>query len=244
MITIGDMVRAQARVIDHLGIGSSFSPCSAARWAGCRCCNGRRPIRSACSRRLPIACAARHSAQNIAFHEVGRQAIMADPDWRWGGNYALEGLNPPAASRSRAWRRISRIFRKPRCIASSAATCRTAPKVTYGFDADFQVEAISATGARSSSTGSTRILSLYHPGDGLFRPRHRARRATGERLQGHPKTRFCVVSFTSDWLFPDPGKPRHRPCVLNACAANVSFVEIESDKGHDAFPAGRPGSSR
>jgi hypothetical protein len=66
---------------------------SAARWAACRCCNGPRPIPTASSRRCRSPCAARHSAQNIAFHEVGRQAVMADPDWR-GGDYLAEGISP------------------------------------------------------------------------------------------------------------------------------------------------------
>src|SRR5581483_811359 len=92
VITIGDMVRAQVRLIDHLGIdklfavaGGSMGGMQVLKWAAAY------PDRVFAA--LPIACAARHSAQNIAFHEVGRQAIVADPDWR-GGEYAAEGINP------------------------------------------------------------------------------------------------------------------------------------------------------
>jgi homoserine O-acetyltransferase len=92
VITIPDMVRAQAMLLDHLGIESLFSVAGGSmggmqvlQWAA----SYPKRVFSA----LPIACATRHSAQNIAFHEVGRQAIMADPDWR-GGRYHLEGTNP------------------------------------------------------------------------------------------------------------------------------------------------------
>src|SRR6185369_10777932 len=113
VITIRDMVRAQAMLLDHLGIESLFTVAGGSM-------GGMQVLQWAASypdrvfSALPIACAARHSAQNIAFHEVGRQAIMADPDWR-GGNYALDGLNPGRNLQDRT-------------------------KVTYGFDADFQVE--------------------------------------------------------------------------------------------------------
>src|SRR5690606_38685706 len=92
VITIGDMVRAQRAVIDSLGIerllcvaGGSMGGMQVLEWAS------RYPDRVDSA--LPIACAARHTAQNIAFHEVGRQAIMADPDWVQGG-YLAQGLVP------------------------------------------------------------------------------------------------------------------------------------------------------
>ncbi len=101
IVTIADMVRAQALLIDQLGIETcSASP--AAPWAACRCCNGRPTYPDRVFAALPIATSARHSSQNIAFHEVGRQAVMADPDWR-GGRYLIEGARPRRASRSRAW---------------------------------------------------------------------------------------------------------------------------------------------
>ncbi len=123
VITIGDMVRAQARLIDHLGIqqlfavvGGSMGAMQVLQWAVSY------PDRVFAA--IPIAGAARHSAQNIAFHEVGRQAIMADPDWRRVPKASI----PAVACRSPAWRPISPICRKLPCIASSAATCRTGPQ--------------------------------------------------------------------------------------------------------------------
>ena len=92
VITVADMVRAQALLLDHLEIdklfcviGGSMGGMQVLEWAALY----PERVRTA----VPIAAAPYHSAQNIAFHEVGRQAIMADPDWR-GGNYLIEGTNP------------------------------------------------------------------------------------------------------------------------------------------------------
>ena len=97
-------------------------------------------IPSACVSAMPIACAARHSAQNIAFHEVGRQAIMADPDWQRRQLCAARHAARPRAWRSRAWPRTSPISPKPRCSANSAATCRTATRCRSASTPDFQIE--------------------------------------------------------------------------------------------------------
>ena len=141
LVTIGDMVRAQTMLCDALEIeqllcvlGGSMGGMQVLQWASAY------PERVFSA--MPIATAARHSAQNIAFHEVGRQAIMADPEWK-GGDYARARHQPgQGAWRSRAWRRTSRIFPKPRCSANSAACCRT------------------ANGCRSASTPISRSNSI------------------------------------------------------------------------------------
>ena len=232
VITIGDMVRAQARVIDHLGIrqlfavlGGSMGGMQVLQWAATY------PDRVFSA--LPIACAARHSAQNIAFHEVGRQAIMADPDWR-GGDYALDGLNP---SRGLA---VARMAAHITYLSETAMhrkfgrNLQDRTKVTYGFDADFQVESyLRHQGSifvdrfdANSYLYITRAMDYFDLAAEYNGPLSNAFKGT--------RTRFCVVSFTSDWLFPTR-ESRSIVHALNACAANVSFVEIESDKGHDAF---------
>jgi len=232
VITIGDMVRAQVRLVDHLGIGQLFAVVGGSmggmqvlQWAAAY------PERVFAA--LPIACAARHSAQNIAFHEVGRQAIVSDPDWR-GGEYAAEGLNP---ARGLAVARMAAHI----TYLSEAALHRKfgrnlqdRAKVAYGFDADFQVESylrhqgsifVDRFDANSYLyiTRAMDYFDLAAERGGLL----------SNAFKG-TKTRFCVVSFTSDWLFPT-SESRAIVHALNACAANVSFVEIESDKGHDAF---------
>ncbi len=237
VITIGDMVRAQALLLDHLGIGQLFCVIGGSmgamqvlEWAA------KYPERVFSA--MPIAGAARHSAQNIAFHEVGRQAIMADPDWR-KGNYLKEGANPKRGlSVARMAAHITylsetALHRKfGRRLQSRAA-------VSFGFDADFQVESYlrhqGSTFVERFDANSylyiTRAMDYFDLAaehDGVLA---RAFEAT--------TVRFCIISFTSDWLFPT-SESRDIVRALNAVAANVSFVEIETDKGHDAFLLDEP----
>ncbi len=156
VITIRDMVRAQAMLLDHLGIdkllcvvGGSMGGMQVLQWAVTF------PERVV-FRRCRVACATRHSAQNIAFHEVGRQAVMADPDWR-GGRYFSEGDQPASwARRWRAWPRTSPTCRTLRCTGSSVAACRIVrcrPSPSMPIS---KWKAICAIRARPSSSASTR----------------------------------------------------------------------------------------
>ena len=233
VITIADMVRAQALLIDHLGIdtlfcviGGSMGGMQVLQWAA----SYPERVFSA----VPIATAPRHSAQNIAFHEVGRQAIMADPDWR-GGRYFDEGTNP---QRGLA---VARMAAHITYLSDAALHRKFGRKLAgprqsdlLGSTPTFRSRAICAIRASASSTASTPISYLYitramdyfdlaADNDGVLANAFRG-----------TKTRFCVVSFTSDWLYPTR-ESRAIVQALNAVAANVSFVEIESDKGHDAF---------
>jgi homoserine O-acetyltransferase len=237
VITIDDMVRAQARLIDHLGlddlfcvIGGSMGGMQVLEW----CASFGERVFSA----VPIAAAPRHSSQNIAFHEVGRQAVMADPEWR-GGRYLEEGTNP---SKGLA---VARMAAHITYLSDEALhrkfgrSLQNREKVTFGFDADFQVESylrhqgisfVDRFDANSYLyiTRAMDYFDLAADCDGVL-----ANAFIGT------KTRFCVVSFTSDWLYPTR-ESRAIVQALNAVAANVSFVEIESDKGHDAFLLDEP----
>jgi homoserine O-acetyltransferase len=236
VVTIRDMVRAQAcwSIISASTavcvVGGSMGGMQVLQWAATY------PERVFAA--LPIATGARHSAQNIAFHEVGRQAVMADPDWR-GGKYLVEGTSPKrglAVARMAAhitYLSDAALHRK----FGRRLQDRDAP--TFGFDADFQVESyLRYQGIELRRALRRQQLSLHHPRDGLFRSRRRPRRRAGQCLPD-TKTRFCVVSFTSDWLFPTEDS-RAIVHALNAAGAPVSFVEIETDKGHDAFLLDEP----
>ncbi len=237
VITVADMVRAQKLVIDHLGIerlfcviGGSMGGMQVLQWAASH------PAQVFAA--VPIACAARHSAQNIAFHEVGRQAIMADPDW-CGGDYAVQGKNP---SRGLSVARMAAHI----TYLSEAALHRkfgrnlqNRARVTYGFDADFQVESY------LRHQGST-FVDRFDANSYLYITRAMdyfdlAAEFGGQLVNAFRNTavRFCLTSFTSDWLFPTH-ESKAIVQALNAVAANVSFVEIESDKGHDAFLLDEP----
>ena len=201
VITIGDMVDAQVRLLDHLGIDQLFSVIGGSM-GGMQVLEWAARHKERVFTAMPIATAPWHSAQNIAFHEVGRQAVMADPDWR-GGNYYAHGRRARrTASRSRAWPRTSPTCRKRRCRTSSAATCRTAQARSFSFDADFKIESY------LRHQGST-FVDRFDANSYLYITRamdyfdleaeHGGKLANAFR---GTKTQFCVVSFTSDWLYP------------------------------------------
>tara|TARA_R110000824_G_scaffold118960_2_gene271524 strand:+ start:142400 stop:143629 length:1230 start_codon:yes stop_codon:yes gene_type:complete len=237
VITIGDMVRAQAMLLDRLGIrdlfcviGGSMGGMQVLQWATAY------PDRVFSA--IPIATAARHSAQNIAFHEVGRQAIMADPEWH-GGTYLEHGTNPAKGLA------VARMAAHVTYLSEAALhrkfgrNLQNREKVTYGFDADFQIESY------LRHQGMT-FVDRFDANSYLYITRAMDYFDIAADYDGvlanafkDTKTRFCVVSFTSDWLFPTSGN-RQIVHALNAAAANVSFVEIDTDKGHDAFLLDEP----
>jgi homoserine O-acetyltransferase len=237
VVTIGDMVRAQAALLDHLGIpdlfcvvGGSMGGMQVLQWAA----SFPRRVFAA----VPIACAARHSAQNIAFHEVGRQAIMADPEWK-AGDYRLYGTAP---ERGLAVARMTAHITYLSELALQRKFGRNLQDrnaLGFGFDADFQVESY------LRHQGST-FVDRFDANSYLYITRamdyfdlagaHGG--VLANAFKGTP-TRFCSISFTSDWLFPTR-ENRAIVHALNAAAANVSFVEVETDKGHDAFLLDEP----
>ncbi len=237
VITVRDMVKAQARLLERLGIDDLFSVIGGSmggmlvlEWAASY---GDRVFSA-----VPIATAARHSSQNIAFHEVGRQAVMADPDWRHG-RYLEEGVAP------RKGLAVARMAAHITYLSSKALHEKFGRKLqdrealTFGFDADFQVESY------LRHQGST-FVDRFDANSYLYITRAMdyfdLAADHGGTLAGAfqgVKTRFCLVSFTSDWLYPTRDS-REIVRALNAVAANVSFVEIESDKGHDAFLLDEP----
>jgi homoserine O-acetyltransferase len=232
VITIHDMVRAQKHLIEHLGIdqlfcviGGSMGAMQVLQWVA--------SYPDAVFAAVPIAGAARHSAQNIAFHEVGRQAIIADPDW-CEGRYLERGQKP---ARGLAVARMAAHI----TYLSEAALHRKFGRnlqdrnaVTYGFEADFQVESY------LRHQGST-FVDRFDANSYLYITRAMDYFDLAAEHGGSlpsafagARSRICVISFTSDWLFPT-SESRELVHALNAVAANVSFVEIETDKGHDAF---------
>jgi len=231
VITIRDMVRAQKRLTDHLGIESLFCVIGGSM-GGMQVLEWVASYPESVFAAVPVATATRHSAQNIAFHEVGRQAIMADPDW-CDGEYLEAGRRP---ARGLAVARMAAHI----TYLSEAALHRKFGRnlqdrnaVTWGFDADFQVESY------LRHQGST-FVDRFDANSYLYITRAMdyfdlaaEYGSVAEAFRG-TNSRFCIISFTSDWLFPT-SESRELVHALNAVAANVSFVEVETDKGHDAF---------
>ncbi len=231
VITIRDMVRAQAMLLDHLGVqrlkavvGGSMGGMQALSWPATF------PDRVEAA--VVIASTARHSAQNIAFHEVGRQAVMADPRWNGGAYYEGE---PPASGLA-----VARMAAHITYLSEEGLTEKFGRKLqareakTFGFDADFQVESYLRHQGLSfvdrfdanAYLYITRAMDYFDLAE-----EHGGVLANAFR---ETKARFCLVSFDTDWLYPTRDS-RSIVHALNAAGAPVSFVELSSPFGHDAF---------
>lgn len=237
VVTIADMVRAQTLLMDALGIGQLFCVIGGSmggmlvlEWAA------RYPERVfACA---PICTASRHSAQNIAFHEVGRQAIMTDVGWSEGkylerGTFPVKGL---AVARMTA--HVTYLSQEG-LQEKFGRRLQNKQAVGFGFDIDFQVESYLRHQGQS-------FTERFDPNSYLYITRAMdyfdLEADFGKPLSGifrDTPVRFCVVSFSSDWLFPT-AESRVIVRALNAAAANVSFTEVMTDKGHDAFLLDEP----
>ena len=232
VVTIRDMVRAQAMLVDHLGIatlfcviGGSMGGMQVLQWAASY------PERVFAA--MPIATAARHSSQNIAFHEVGRQAVMADPDWCKGryldeSKYPGKGLAVARMAAHITYLSDEALQRK----FGRKLQSREAP--TFSFDADFQIENYLRYQGLS-------FVDRFDANSYLYVTRACDYFDIAADYGGHlanafksSKTRFCVVAFSTDWLYPTSAS-RAIVHALNAGGASVSFVEVQTDRGHDAF---------
>jgi homoserine O-acetyltransferase/O-succinyltransferase len=230
VITIADMVHAQRALIDHLGIeqlfavvGGSMGGMQALQW----CVSYPERVRLV----LPIATTHCLSPQAIAFNEVGRQAIVSDPDWRGGEYY---GQSVPHRGLSIA-RMIGHITYLSDQSMHQKFGRRLQDKAEYGYDfvTDFQVESY-----------------LHYKGDSFVK-RFDANsylyitkamdyfdltRAYGSLREAFAKVqaKFLIVSFSSDWLFPSY-QSREIVSALRQNGIDVIYTEIETDYGHDAF---------
>jgi homoserine O-acetyltransferase len=230
MVTIGDMVRAQKMLIDHLGIrrllavtGGSMGGMMALDWAV------RFPDNVASV--LAVATSARLNAQGIAFNEVGRQAIMADPSW-YGGDYY--GQDVPQAGLAIA-RMIGHItyLSEEQMRAKFGRRLQDRESFCYDFETEFQVESYLRYQGNSfvrrfdanTYLYITKAIDYFD-----LTANHRSLVEAFEPVQAE----FLVVSFSSDWLYPTPESKE----IVKALQANgipTTFVEIPNAYGHDAF---------
>ncbi len=237
VITISDMVRAQRAFIDALEIESLFSVIGGSM-GGMQAIEWAVQAPEQVFTSIPIATSARHSAQNIAFYEVGRQAIMADSDW-CDGNYLAQGKRP---GRGLA---IARMAAHITYVSETALKrkfdrgLQDRDKTSFSFDADFQVESYLRYQGHSfvdrfdanSYLYVTRAMDYFD-----LAARHEGRLADAFR---NTPVRFCLFSFSSDWHYP-PQANREITRALAAAGAEVSYLDIETDKGHDAFLLDEP----
>jgi len=241
VITIADMVRAQALLLDHLGVdklaavlGGSMGGMQALSWPTIF------PDRVRAA--IVIASTARHSAQNIAFHEVGRQAIMADPRWR-GGDYYADGEAPTAGLA------VARMAAHITYLSEAGLTEKFGRRLqgreakTFGFDADFQIESylrhqgisfVERFDANSYLyiTRATDYFDLAEDHGGSL-----------AHAFARTRARFCLISFDTDWLYPTR-ESRNIVHALHAAGREATFVELSSPFGHDAFLLDAPEMNR
>jgi homoserine O-acetyltransferase len=228
LVTINDMVDAQKRLIDHLGIdkllttvGGSMGGMQALSWVI------RYPdsLHSA----IPIATAIKHSPQQIAFNEVGRQAIMADPHWNSGNYYS--GL-PPAKGLAVA-RMIGHItYMSDISMEEKFGRQKKDGTQPFKFTADYEVEGYlryrgDSFVKRFDANSYLYITKAMDNFDATqWRPLH-------DSLQGL-KTKVLVIAFKSDWLYPAYQSKE----IVKACKRSgieTTYCEVDSTYGHDAF---------
>lgn len=232
VITIRDMVRGLVALLDGLGVeklhavvggsmGGMQTLSLAANW----------PDRA--ERVLVLASTARHSAQNIAFHELGRQAIMADPNWADGAYYGSDAKPDNGLAVARMAAHITYLSEEG-LTEKFGRRLQDRDSKSFGFEADFQVESY----LRYQGSGFTQ---RFDANSYLYITRAMdyfdlAEEHGGKLADAFAGTtaRFCLVSFDTDWLY-STAESRHVVHALNATSAKVSFVELSASAGHDSF---------
>jgi len=228
-VIIADMVRAQSMLVEALGIqslflviGAGMGGMQALHWASAY------PKRVfACA---TIASAARQSAQNIALSELGRQAVMADPDWR-GGGYLAHGVRPAKGLA------VARMATQVASHSEASVRARlddANKRERFSFDAGYSPGANSTFVERFDANSYLYLSRAMDTFDlaGDFGGR------LANAFQGSA-TRHCIFAFSSDWRFP-PADSRAVARALIASGADAGFVEIESENGHDAYLGEEP----
>ena len=232
VITINDMVNAQHNLLDHFKIERLFAVAGGSM-GGMQVLQFVSNFPNKAKVALPIACTASHSAQNIAFNELGRQAIMSDTNWK-DGFYDVKTSNPDkglAVARMAA--HITYLSKKG-LQEKFGRNLQERSDLKFGFDADFQIESyLRYQGSvfvdrfdANSYLYITRAMDYFD-----LTKQHGGNLSKAFK---ESKTKFFIISFTSDWLYPT-SENKDIVIALNAIGADVGFVEIKTDKGHDSF---------
>ena len=232
VITINDMVNAQVNLLDHFGIDKLFSVIGGSM-GGMQVLQFVSNFPDKAKTAVPIACTSSHSAQNIAFNELGRQSIMADPNWI-NGDYQKENKNPSnGLSVARMAAHITYLSKKG-LENKFGRKLQERDDLKFGFDADFQIESY------LRYQGSV-FVDRFDANSYLYITRAMDYFDLPRKFEGslskafnNTITKFFIISFTSDWLYPTQ-ENKEIVIALNSIGVDVGFAEIESDKGHDSF---------
>ena len=237
VVTIKDMVSAQIHLLDYLGIkktlaiiGGSMGGMQALQFCTLF------PERTFSA--IPIACAASHSAQNIAFNELARQAIMADQEWD-GGNYLESGKIP------RKGLAIARMAGHISYLSEQGLQNKFGRKLQeksdlkFSFDADFEVESYLKYQGYSFVDRFDANSYMYITRAMDYFDLYKANNGNLSNAFKDSKIKYCIISFSTDWLYPT-SESKKIVIALNAIGAEVSFVEIVTNNGHDSFLVNEP----
>jgi len=232
LVTIGDMVRAQKALLDHLGIkrvlsmtGGSMGGMQVLQW----CVQYPEMVQSA----IPLATTMRHSALAIAFNEVARQAIIADPNWK-NGNYC-DGPKPNVGLS------VARMIGHITYLSDEAMRRKFGRRLqdredfSFNFDGDFQVESyLRYQGAKFVERFDANSFLYVTKAADYFDLTRQGDQTSAVDAFSRALARFLVISFTSDWLYPTY-QSRDMVKAMKKNGLDVSFCEVEAEWGHDAF---------
>ena len=232
VITINDMVNAQVNLLDFFNIKKLFSVVGGSM-GGMQVLQFVSNFPDKAKTAVPIACTSSHSAQNIAFNELGRQAITADHNWMDGKYNSKRTLPDKGLAVARMAAHITYLSKKG-LQEKFGRKLQERDDLKFGFDADFQIESY------LRYQGSV-FVDRFDANSYLYITRAMDYFDLVKQFDGNlsnafkkTKTKFFIMSFTSDWLYPTQ-ENKDIVIALNAIGANVGFVEIDSDKGHDSF---------
>ena len=232
MMTIGDMVVTQKALLDHLGIsrllaviGGSVGGMQVLEW----CVRFPEMVRAA----VPVATTMRHSALAIAFNEIARQSIMADPNWKHGNYYG--GKKPDMGLA------IARMVGHVTYLSDEAMRRKFGRKLqdkahfSFGFDGDFQVESyLHHQGSKFVTRFDANSVLYITKASDYFDAVEQIRKPNLINGTAQNEIKYLVISYSSDWLYPTY-QAKELVQAFKRCGQDVSFCEIEADCGHDAF---------
>ena len=232
VITINDMVNAQYHLLEFFKIEKLFSVVGGSM-GGMQVLQFVSNFPNKSVTAIPIACTASHSAQNIALNELGRQSIMADHNWSNGFYEENKKLPDKGLAVARMAAHITYLSKKG-LQEKFGRKLQERDDLKFSFDADFQIESY------LRYQGSV-FVDRFDANSYLYITRAMDYFDLLKQFNGNlskafekSKTKFFVISFTSDWLYPTP-ENREIVIALNAIGKDVGFAEITSDKGHDSF---------
>ena len=237
VITIKDIVKAQETLLDYLDIKKLLCA-TGGSMGGMQLLQFCATFPDKTFSAIPIACSASHSAQNIALNELARQAIMADPVWN-GGKYFLKNTQPKNGLA------VARMVGHITYLSDQGMQEKFGRKLQekadyeFSFNADFQVESY------LRHQGNT-FVERFDANSILYITRAMDYFDLSKQFKGglvdafkKQKTKFLVISFSSDWLYKTK-ENKDIVIALNASGADVSYSEIVTDKGHDSFLVDEP----